>query len=239
MSTPPAPCLLELWERALPHHPLDRALDLLEVDEPAGDRATLAALPIGVRDARLCALYRRWFAATAPAEARCPACAAAIELDVPLESAGDAAAAVAREIAVEGFTLRLRAPTSRDLAAAAETGAAAVETLLGRCVEARGADGAASAVAALPEAVRARLPEELRALDPDAEMVVATVCPDCGTTVELVVDPLALLWAEVDATARRLLAEVHRLADRYGWSERDVLALSPARRRHYLALAAT
>jgi hypothetical protein len=57
--------------------------------------------------------------------------------------------------------------------------------------------------------------------------------------VDLVVDPLALVWAELDGAARRLLAEIHRLAARYGWSEEAILSMPPARRRHYLALAAS
>ena len=36
----------------------------------------------------------------------------------------------------------------------------------------------------------------------------------------------------------RILREVHTLAAAYGWSEAEILALSPARRRVYLELAA-
>jgi hypothetical protein len=35
-----------------------------------------------------------------------------------------------------------------------------------------------------------------------------------------------------------LLAEVHVLAGAYGWSEDAILALSPSRRQHYIALVA-
>jgi hypothetical protein len=38
----------------------------------------------------------------------------------------------------------------------------------------------------------------------------------------------------VEDWASRLLLEVHALASVYGWSERDVLNLSPRRRRLYL-----
>ena len=40
----------------------------------------------------------------------------------------------------------------------------------------------------------------------------------------------------VEMAARRLLPEVHALASSYGWSEKEILALSPARRRSYIAL---
>jgi hypothetical protein len=225
-----------MWERAGARHPLDRALVLLEAGEPDGDRRALAALPIGARDARLCALYRRWFGSPASVEARCPVCATAIELELPLDRV-DAAAPPARprDVTVAGVTLRLRPPSSEDLAAVADAGAAAVDRLAERCV----VDVGEAATAELPAAVRAALPEALRSLDPDADLVVETACPDCTAAVDLVVDPLSLLWTELDGAARRLLAEVHRLAARYGWSEEAILSMPPARRRHYLALAAS
>lgn len=49
----------------------------------------------------------------------------------------------------------------------------------------------------------------------------------------------AYLWEEVDAWADRTLRDVHLLAASYGWSERDILDLSPARRGRYLELAGT
>jgi hypothetical protein len=57
----------------------------------------------------------------------------------------------------------------------------------------------------------------------------------CGhETTQL--DTAALLWDEITARAGALLHEVHRLASAYGWSEAQILALSPARRARYLAL---
>jgi hypothetical protein len=49
-------------------------------------------------------------------------------------------------------------------------------------------------------------------------------------------DAGSLLWEEIDARARALLAEVHQLAAAYGWSEGQILALSDRRRAVYLDL---
>ena len=46
----------------------------------------------------------------------------------------------------------------------------------------------------------------------------------------------AFFWSEIDAWAGRILQQVHVLASAYGWSERDVLALSPVRRQLYLGM---
>ena len=62
-------------------------------------------------------------------------------------------------------------------------------------------------------------------------------CPDCGLESALPLDVPALLWAEIEAQASALLRDVHALATGYGWTEADVLDLSPRRRASYLALA--
>jgi hypothetical protein len=45
------------------------------------------------------------------------------------------------------------------------------------------------------------------------------------------------LWAKINAVARRLLHEVHILAQVYHWSEAEILALTPTRRQFYLEMA--
>jgi hypothetical protein len=70
-----------------------------------------------------------------------------------------------------------------------------------------------------------------------AEVGCVIDCPACGTHQVLDLDIGRFLWREVSVAARRMLAEVHLLASAYGWAERDVLALSPARRAAYLELA--
>jgi hypothetical protein len=76
----------------------------------------------------------------------------------------------------------------------------------------------------------------LEALDPAADLSLALVCETCGHRWDADLDLGALLWNEIDACARGLLAQVHDLASRYGWSEPEILALSPARRAAYRAL---
>ena len=61
-------------------------------------------------------------------------------------------------------------------------------------------------------------------------------CPACTFTWSEPFDIVTFFWAEIDAWARRLLADVHVLASSYGWSERDILALSPVRRQYYLEM---
>jgi hypothetical protein len=71
-----------------------------------------------------------------------------------------------------------------------------------------------------------------------AAATLATSCPRCDADVRVAIDVGALLWERVSTAAQHLLVEIATLARAFGWSEDDVLALTPARRSAYLALAA-
>jgi hypothetical protein len=61
-------------------------------------------------------------------------------------------------------------------------------------------------------------------------------CSSCGHKWEAPFDIVAFFWTEINAAAHGLLREVHALASAYGWTESEILALSPARRRCYLEM---
>ena len=61
-------------------------------------------------------------------------------------------------------------------------------------------------------------------------------CPACALIWQSPFDVVSFLWSELDAWARRMLREIHILASHYGWSEAEIVALSPQRRRHYREL---
>ena len=59
-------------------------------------------------------------------------------------------------------------------------------------------------------------------------------CIACGETWTDRLDVVGYVWEEITERARRLLDDVHGLAAHYGWSEREILAMSGARRDAYL-----
>ena len=61
-------------------------------------------------------------------------------------------------------------------------------------------------------------------------------CSQCGIASAALLDIVSFFWTEIVSGARRIALEVHALASAYGWSEREILSLAPARRRRYLAL---
>ena len=150
------------------------------------------------------------------------------------------------ELVAAGHRIRYRLPTAGDLAAVAPAvhGRAAPEppdppedlaaALLRRCLLEVDGDPAD-----LPGEATQALAEALTAADADAVLSVQLTCPECGTASDLVLDPVAFLWADVDEWAWRLLGEVHELASGYGWDEDAILAMSPGRRGAYLSLLAS
>ncbi len=48
-------------------------------------------------------------------------------------------------------------------------------------------------------------------------------------------DIASYLWNGIEQRARRLLDDIHALAQAYGWSETDILALDETRRATYVA----
>jgi hypothetical protein len=74
----------------------------------------------------------------------------------------------------------------------------------------------------------------IKACDPQAEIIINLCCPACNNAWQNLFDITTFLWDEIEAQAKKLLAEVHQLAFAYGWHEQHILALSTARRRYYL-----
>ena len=146
----------------------------------------------------------------------------------------------------DGWTVTFRLPTAGDLSAvaAAEPGgpAQARSALLARCTVAAERDGAPVAVdelpALLPERVQHRVAAAAAEADPCADVTLNVACPECGHTTRAELDIASYLWTELDTWARDTLLDVHLLATAYGWSEPEILALSPLRRRYYLELCA-
>ncbi|AGW90386.1 MULTISPECIES: hypothetical protein [Cupriavidus] len=80
----------------------------------------------------------------------------------------------------------------------------------------------------------AELAETLAALDPLVAFTVACHCPVCGESNEVRVDLEQIVLARLRRCQTALLREIHLLATHFGWSEREVLAVPPARRKRYL-----
>ncbi|MDB4950656.1 MAG: hypothetical protein JWM27_3305 [Gemmatimonadetes bacterium] len=233
--------VLRVWEAGADQHPLDRALTLLSAAEPRAARAELAALSVAERDARLLRMRAAMLGPTLSAFAACPRCGERLEFTLRTDelTAGSRAADGPWETAAGGVSLRFRLPDSRDLAAAARSGSvdAARRVLGARCVLAAWNDAGPVDAGALSEDALTALAAAMGEVAPEAEVSLSLGCPACGGAWESLLDVADFFWTELSARARRVMQDVHVLARAYHWSEAEILALSPGRRRAYLEMA--
>lgn len=254
---------LSVWERGRFALPVERALILLDAALPDAPPGSVARWSIGRRDAALIALRQRLFGAAFDAATRCSECGESLEMTLdaaelltrhahdsrlvhddegetgaPFANAVNADAAnrersaPSLSVEVDGCRIEVRPPTSADVlavASAADPGAA----LLERC--ARAAPDEAGAVPVSPAAFDS-IEAALTDADPLIDLEIVIACPACGGRWTTVFDITSFLWSELDTWARNTLRDVHALAAAYGWSEAQILALSPARRAAYLEM---
>jgi len=202
----------------------------------------LAALAIGRRDARLLAVRELTLGPSLTGVAECPNCRERLEFGV---TASDLDAdeltepvPAERTLEVDGFRLRFRMPTSLDLAAVArcEDVKTARDRLLQRCVLEVSRGGDETTADTLPESAIEALDVALEESDPLGNIQLVFDCPQCHHHWSATLDVAVFFWTEISGWAMRLMSEVHGLARAYGWSEADILVMSPARRQYYLEM---
>jgi hypothetical protein len=229
-----ASALLDTWERSFALSPPRRALALLAYAHPEHGTDVLNALTLGQRNAELARLRMALFGRTLDLVAQCPQCSTALELalDAQAFAAADAPSS-APPIDCDGTLVQVRAATAGDLVDLPGEAELAQRTLAQRCIVVANGQGIAPE---LSDAALAAIGDALAQADPAATSELVLDCPDCATRWAAAFDIAALLWREIDAWARRTLRDVHALASAYAWTEREVLALSPTRRRLYREL---
>ena len=222
-------------------NPAAAALALLARACPDESADALQRLTLGRRNARLLALHERNFGDALEAYAECAACGEELEFALRADAFPpplDDASPTEHELEADGHSIRFRLLDSADLRAAATCRdvRTARTLLIERCVlEARHGE-ATVAASELPPAVIERLAARVEECDPQAETLVDLTCPACERVTQLVFDVASFVFAEVETHARRLLREIDALARAYGWSESEILSMSPRRRRDYLEL---
>jgi hypothetical protein len=251
--------LIDLWDRALDAPPVDRALDALVIGLRL-ERAEVEALPVGRRDELLFDLREHLFGEHFDAVTTCPSCGELIEAGFDAaDLRTDPPRTVNTTTEVGEWAVSWRLPTSADLRAVARYGRpparaesgvhpaergvgiripdldAARAALVDRCVVAARRSG--EPIDEVPNSVLAHVVEDMGRADPGAEISFELSCPYCAHTWSELFDIAEFFWSEVDSAAGRLLEDVGTLAAAYGWSERDILAMGPARRERYLELA--
>jgi hypothetical protein len=243
MLPPSASALLEVWEAGNGELPFRRALRLLQAACPEIEPNALIAMHVGRRDELLLRLRRMLFGTRIKCLVECPVCGDRLELEVEIDVLLTNAKTNDDDMfscftQVEDIKINFRQPATVDLEALAMMGKQSDprEYLLRRCVLQAQRGNIPLSFDELPAEVLDRLELEIADRAALADIHFDARCQMCEHRWEPVFDIGAYLWLEFDVWVRKLLHEVHLLASAYGWSEADIVSLSPLRRRSYLQM---
>jgi hypothetical protein len=209
--------LLTLWDRGGRLGAADRATAALALALPDRSWAELAEVSLGQRDRLLLGLLGADASSTIEGVFDCPGCGEPMEISLGCQDllTGDVPGKP-EPFEHDGWLIRWRLPNGDDLAA--------------------GPTGTATA-SDLPNTVRSKLIDQIEGWDVMTDIRLDAICPSCAEPQSVDLDVAALVWSEMDMRASAVIREVGLLAHAFGWTESEVLALSPRRRRAYLDLS--
>jgi len=236
--------ILRLWEIGRYQQPMERAITLISVACQEMGRDELLALTIGELDTYLLDIYEQCFGSKLKAYADCPKCREHLEFTIATNDIRTRRKVrgirdeYSLEIKERGVALRFRLPNCSDLISVkgCKEPEDARNFILKRCILEATCNGKKQSTEELTEETINRLSAYMTECEPEAEVLINLRCPACTHSWQLIFDISTFFWKELSAKAKRLLQEVHLIASAYRWSERDILAMSPARRQLYLEM---
>lgn len=225
--------MLDAWETGRGLSLSGKSLHLLSLvcdEEPSA----LSRLSLGQRDLRLLSLRERLFGPRLLNKASCPACGMALEWetncqDLYLQEWRPAAPQLF-QMDLDEYSVGFRLIDSLDIERGGEG-----DLLLG-CVVRAARSGVSCAAEELPADVMDAIDRRMSEIDPQADIQMLMTCAGCSHEWEIAFDIAGYLWTEIDNWAERILQEVVVLSRALGWSEKDILQLSPKRRSIYLEM---
>ena len=232
--------VLNAWEDGSPKPLAERALKLMELVCPETSRDDLGSLSIGQRDGILLGLREGLFGTSLAAVVVCPGCGERLDLSFDVREIRSSAQEPKGEVCLDiaGYDLRFRLVNTADaIAASRQADMDEIrELLLQRCLLSANRGAISIESSEIPSDVAELAVQQMAEADPMADIQLAIACPSCEQHWTAALDIVSFLWSEIEAWAWRALSEVHTLASVYGWTEREILSLSPDRRQCYLQM---
>lgn len=234
--------ILNVWEHGVSRHPIDRALTIILYSYPDITFEEITKFSVLKRDICLLDIYKKNFGSLLRCFSTCPSCKENLEFEVASEDILSKQNKITEDViifAANDIDITLRFPNSLDLASAAsyENAAMSRNELIKRCItETRNEDKAFPLSEITQETVDA-IAEYMDGYEHNGAIDFDLKCNACGHKWQTPFDILTFLWKEISLHAKRLFYEIHMLASVYGWHEKDILAMSAARRRYYLEMA--
>jgi len=232
--------LMNIWEQGQNQSPAERALTLLAAST-GRTRDDLAMLTVGQRDNELLALREQIFGSKLLGLLRCPNCNELLELALDVSNlmlipSKDASETIC--LNAGDHELYFRVPNSQDLIELQwdQDLSSARKALLKRCVLTAKRNGMRISTDGLPSEVINLIAARMAEADSQGDLQISVCCLSCNHFWQVLFDIVSFLWNEVHAWGQSTMREVHILASAYNWSEDQILAISPWRRRLYISM---
>lgn len=236
--------LFEVWENAMDKPPLYGSLLLLAYacDERM---PVIEKMSIGERDARLLMLREWMFGKRMFHLSHCPHCGEKIEWETDTSSMRiqDFNEQTIQEVFrmdYEGRDILFRLPNSRDMIRTMRSPNSPIKhlriDLLRSCILKVNCQDPSSPNTKINESILDELESRFSIIDPQADIQMNLSCPSCNHNWVAAFDIVSWLWSEIENWAHHIMQEVYYLARHFGWTEKDILAMSPRRRQLYLQM---
>jgi hypothetical protein len=235
--------LLTIWENSGGQSLVARSLNMIRASCSDTDVTDPAGLSIGERDARLFRLRERLFGPDLFNMAECPQCHERLEWvttmsELQVELSEQKGRMPHYSLEAGPYTIQFRLPNSYDLLTALSHPdcQSNPQKLFFDCIINAQKGSIPCQPDELPDDVLDKLDQRMAEEDPCADIRMLLSCSRCAHGWELPFDIVSFLWVEIDNWARHILQEVATLASAFGWSESEILNMSPQRRKVYLGM---
>ncbi|WP_444997845.1 T4 family baseplate hub assembly chaperone [Aliikangiella sp. IMCC44359] len=243
MSQLSAEKLLAAWEQGLDRPILEKVMILLMASYPEIKPDTFLNMSIGQRDQYLFKLRQSLFGQQLFNSVNCPQCEERLEWENKVSDF----LAVENDfsklqdslfIEVEGYKVFFRLPNSIDISSVLLINDLNLseQYLLQKCIKKSEYQGSECKLEDLPEKIYQELSQAIERLDSQAEILINLKCPECSHQWDVVFDIANYIWSDLNDWSVQMLQSIYRLAAAYGWSEKEILSLSPLRRQLYLGM---
>lgn len=234
--------LLELWDTTSGKSMLEKSLRLLSKVYSTDNIDQVARLSIGERDARLLEVRECLFGKTLRNKAYCQKCSETIEWEsdsstLHLQDFRENLCRKKLELVQDDYYIKFRLLNSADLSNLTSIDYLTEDSYkkaISKCILSATKDNQEYDIKNLPESVWEALNDRMSEEDPQADIRMQFVCPNCNHSWEMNFDIGSYLWSEINVWAKKILEEVYLLAGFFRWSEKDILNMSSNRRRLYI-----
>ncbi|MES9901723.1 MAG: hypothetical protein ABW168_03455 [Sedimenticola sp.] len=213
--------------------PTEWSVRALRIAHPSLSEDEIMVMPMGTRDTLLMDIRSATFGPRLTAQQKCNACTEVFEISITAEEVGlvqggESDTSYHQTVDTDRGRIDIRAVMVGDLIAVEHIAdeKKAAQTLARRICS--------SEMVQIDERDMEVVTKATENLDPRADIWITANCPECGTDQHFMFDVTGYFQTEIERSAHRLMHEVAEIASVYHWSERDILAMAPARRRFYL-----